>query len=100
MKNDAKADTKDDLSFYIAEPDMSKGFWARMCNIKERKTKGAMILFADFLHNIMDGLAIGAAFASQSKSTAISTFVAVLLHEIPQELGDIGVLIQSGYPIG
>lgn len=31
----------------------------------------------------MDGLAIGAAFMSKSKSTAISTFVAVVLHEIP-----------------
>lgn len=62
---------------------MSKGFWARMCTLRGRKTQGTLILIADFVHNIMDGLALGAAFSSSSKKTAFTTFAAVMVHEIP-----------------
>jgi Predicted divalent heavy-metal cations transporter len=68
-------------------------------NLKGKKSEGLMILLADFIHNIMDGLAIGAAFASGNKSVAISTFVAIVAHEIPHELGDMGILIYSKFPI-
>ena len=55
-----------------------------------------MILISDGFHNLLDGLIIGASFLV-SIEIGIATTLAVILHEIPQEMGDFGVLIHSGY---
>ena len=55
-----------------------------------------MNLIGDGFHNFMDGIAIGAAYLV-SIPVGISTTVAVILHEIPQEISDFGVLIHGGY---
>jgi len=52
-------------------------------------------LVGDGLHNVMDGLVIAAAWQADP-SLGISTTLAVALHEIPQELGDFGILVHSG----
>ncbi|XP_062453094.1 zinc transporter ZIP5 [Rhea pennata] len=54
-----------------------------------------MVVLGDGIHNLMDGLAIGTAF-SHSLSGGLSTALAVLCHELPHELGDLAVLLQSG----
>jgi zinc and cadmium transporter len=53
-------------------------------------------LAADGLHNFIDGLIIGASFMV-SMPVGIATTLAVLFHEIPQELGDFGVLVHAGF---
>ncbi|HLC85907.1 MAG TPA: ZIP family metal transporter [Candidatus Nanoarchaeia archaeon] len=53
-------------------------------------------LFGDGLHNFIDGLIIGASYLA-SVPIGIATTVAVILHEIPQEIGDFGVLIHGGF---
>ena len=57
---------------------------------------GRMILFSDGVHNLIDGLIIGLAY-TVSIEVGIATTIAVILHEIPQEIGDFGVLLHAGY---
>ncbi|XP_008846939.1 zinc transporter ZIP5 [Nannospalax galili] len=54
-----------------------------------------MVLLGDGLHNLTDGLAIGAAF-SDGFSSGLSTTLAVFCHELPHELGDFAMLLQEG----
>ena len=55
-----------------------------------------MSLIGDGIHNFIDGIIIVAAFAI-SPETGIATVIAVAAHEIPQELGDFGILIHGGF---
>jgi zinc and cadmium transporter len=57
---------------------------------------GVMNLVGDFLHNAIDGVLIAGSYFV-SIELGIATTIAVLFHEIPQEIGDIGVLLYSGY---
>lgn len=59
------------------------------------KVAGYLNLVADFSHNFTDGLAIGASYLAGRNVGLITTFT-VLLHEIPHEIGDFAILIQSG----
>lgn len=63
---------------------------------KHIKPVGKMILISDGFHNLIDGIIIGASYLV-SVEVGIATTIAVLLHEIPQEIGDYGVLIHAGY---
>lgn len=55
-------------------------------------------VLGDAVHNFIDGLVIGASYLV-SPTLGISTTLAVLLHEIPQEFGDFGILIHSGLSV-
>ena len=57
---------------------------------------GQLVLFSDGVHNFIDGIIIGASFLL-STPIGIATTIAVILHEIPQEVGDFAVLLHSGY---
>ena len=60
------------------------------------KVSGFLNLAADFTHNFTDGLAIGATFVAGEKMGIITT-VAILLHEVPHEIGDFAILVHSGF---
>ncbi|KAL9611458.1 MAG: hypothetical protein Q9167_003895 [Letrouitia subvulpina] len=53
-------------------------------------------LIADFTHNITDGLAMSSSFYA-SPTLGATTTVAVFFHEIPHEVGDFALLVQSGF---
>ncbi|KAK6954218.1 hypothetical protein Daesc_004184 [Daldinia eschscholtzii] len=57
---------------------------------------GYLNLIADFTHNITDGLAMSASFYA-SPTIGATTTVAVFFHEIPHEVGDFALLVQSGF---
>lgn len=53
-------------------------------------------LFGDSFHNFIDGMVIAASFLVSVKLGVVTT-LAIILHEIPQELGDFGVLVYGGF---
>jgi zinc and cadmium transporter len=57
---------------------------------------GLMNLVGDALHNMIDGVIIAGSFIV-SAPLGLATTIAVIAHEIPQEIGDFGVLIHAGY---
>jgi zinc and cadmium transporter len=57
---------------------------------------GMMIMIGDTFHNFVDGVLIAAAFLASSE-LGIVTAVAIIAHEIPQEVGDFLILLHSGY---
>lgn len=58
-----------------------------------------LIVFGDAFHNFVDGVVIAAAFLV-SVPVGIATALAVIAHEIPQELGDFAILLSSGMSRG
>lgn len=60
---------------------------------------GSLILVGDAFHNFVDGVVIAAAFLI-SPSLGIVTALAVIAHEVPQELGDFAILLASGFSKG
>jgi len=57
---------------------------------------GMMIMIGDTFHNFIDGILIAAAFTADIKLGAV-TALAIIAHEIPQEVGDFLILLHSGY---
>jgi zinc and cadmium transporter len=60
------------------------------------KAAGPLILLGDALHNFVDGVVIAAAFVV-AVPLGVATAIAVIAHEVPQEVGDFAILLESGY---
>jgi len=60
---------------------------------------GMMIMIGDTIHNFVDGVLIAAAFLADHQ-LGIVTAIAIIAHEIPQEVGDFVILLHSGYSKG
>jgi zinc and cadmium transporter len=56
---------------------------------------GPMILWGDAFHNVVDGVVVAAAYLT-SPGLGVATALAVFTHELPQEIGDISILLHSG----
>ena len=70
--------------------------WHHCHRVKHVHTLGFMNLIGDAVHNFSDGLIIAASFITKVPLGVVTT-LAIALHEIPQEIGDFGVLVYSGY---
>lgn len=96
-ENECEACDEDDLRQRAGFKGRIRRFGSNQVELmKTVKTYGWLNLISDVFHNFVDGLAIGSAY-SQSLSMGLSTSLAVAFHEIPQELGDYGVLIKAGF---
>jgi zinc and cadmium transporter len=65
-------------------------------SLDEHEPVGILILVADGVHNLIGGLAVGTAFVVDVELGLVTWLVAAA-HEIPQELGDFGILVHSGW---
>lgn len=71
----------------------------RHCHAAECEVHGAagpLILIGDAFHNFVDGFVIAAAFLT-SFPLGVAAALAVIAHEVPQEVGDFAILLDSGY---
>jgi len=57
---------------------------------------GTLNLLGDSIHNFIDGIVIAAAFMADYR-LGITTLIAMAAHEIPQEIGDFGILLHAGF---
>jgi len=84
------------LLFFILE----KFIHWRHCHIPTSKrhvhSVALMNLIGDGLHNFVDGMVIAGSYLVNAQ-IGIATTIAVLLHEIPQEIGDFGILLYAGF---
>lgn len=83
------------ILFFLAE-----GFFRWFHHHHEHESKledpnSLLVIVGDTLHNLLDGVAIGAAFLI-NVPTGVVTTIAVAAHEIPQEIGDFGLLLAKG----
>lgn len=87
------------LTFFVLE----KFIHWRHCHIPTSKKHphplALMNLVGDGMHNLLDGMIIGGAYLANF-SLGVTATVAVILHEIPQEIGDFGVLLHAGLKKG
>lgn len=60
---------------------------------------GYLNLFSDGVHNFTDGMALGSAFLLYGSVGGWSRTLFLLAHELPQEIGDFGILVRSGFSI-
>jgi zinc and cadmium transporter len=83
------------LLFFVLE----KFIYWRHCHIPTSKQHPHPVAFmnvvGDSLHNLIDGMIIAGAYLA-GPALGITTTIAVILHEIPQEIGDFGVLLHAG----
>jgi zinc and cadmium transporter len=71
----------------------------RHCHTHDCEAHGMaapMVIIGDAFHNFLDGVVIGTAVRT-SIPLGVSTALAVATHEIPQELGDMAILLHAGY---
>jgi len=64
--------------------------------VHDQGRSGALIVVGDTIHNFLDGILIAAAFL-QGTQLGIIAAIAIVAHEIPQEVGDFLILLNSGY---
>lgn len=65
-------------------------------NLGDHGRSGMMIMVGDTFHNFVDGVIIAAAFLTDMH-LGVVTALAIIAHEIPQEVGDFAILLHSGY---
>jgi zinc and cadmium transporter len=77
---------------------IEKAFFFYHCHEEncDRHASVKLVIIGDSIHNFLDGVAIAASFLV-SPTLGIATTLAIIIHEIPQEFGDMGILVHAGY---
>jgi zinc and cadmium transporter len=82
------------LSFFVLEQFLHWHHCHRA--VHEHEPLGYLVLIADGVHNFIGGLAVAGAFLVDVR-VGLVTWIAAAAHEVPQELGDFGILIHAGW---
>jgi zinc and cadmium transporter len=84
------------LAFFVLEKFLLWRHQHTVASGRDIHPLGYLNLIADGVHNLMDGMMIGASYLV-SLPIGIATTMAVVFHEIPQEIGDFGILLHAGF---
>jgi zinc and cadmium transporter len=84
------------ITFFVLERFLIWRHCHREGSCEVHGTAGQLILVGDALHNFVDGAVIAGAFMS-SVPLGIATGIAVIAHELPQEVGDFAILLDNGF---
>ena len=84
------------LSFFVLEKFLHWHHHGEDADASHIHPVGKLVLVSDGIHNFLDGVIIAASFMV-SVPVGLATTLAVMLHEIPQEVGDFAVLLHAGY---
>ena len=87
-ENDADTDTDTDTVSFEMLPEPA--FYTTLT------ASGWLNISADFMHNFTDGLAMGASHATGDGGLALAATLSIFFHEVPHEVGDFTILIESG----
>ncbi|XP_022732975.1 IAA-alanine resistance protein 1-like isoform X2 [Durio zibethinus] len=102
-KRKSSAGTSDDKSDIVT----ADGFANSVKTLIQKETShspsnlvfGYLNLFSDGVHNFTDGMALGSAFLLYGSVGGWSRTLFLLAHELPQEIGDFGILVRSGFSV-
>lgn len=84
------------MAFFVIEQLLHTHHSPNNENNESVKPYGYLSLYADAIHNFVDGILIGAAWLF-SPEVGIATTISVILHEVPQEISDFGILLKAGF---
>lgn len=97
---DSKEDTNQETRPLLSETDDEKpAYVSNKQDSAPNLVLGYLNLFSDGVHNFTDGMALGSAFLNHGTIGGWSRTLFLLAHEIPQEVGDFGILVQSGFSV-
>ena len=68
-----------------------------MGRFKNKHSSGWLNLLSSFMCNFQDGFALGIAFAGGERPVIIGILVAIIAHEVPREMGDVGMMMKAGF---
>ncbi|EPS70873.1 hypothetical protein M569_03886, partial [Genlisea aurea] len=80
-------------------PDLKNGRDGEQRKPQSNLVFGYLNLFSDGVHNFTDGMALGTAFLLYGSLGGWSRTLFLLAHELPQEIGDFGILVRSGFSV-
>ncbi len=83
------------FAFFLFEK-LLKWYHCHDQEVCEVHTFSSSVLLGDAIHNFIDGIVIALSF-SLGTHVGIATTIAVFFHEVPQEIGDFGILLHAGY---
>ena len=84
------------MFFFLVEQLLHTHQVSNPATVFKIKPYGYLSLYADGIHNFTDGILIGAAWMF-SPELGLATTITVILHEIPQEISDFGILLKAGF---
>lgn len=95
---DADSDSESDEEDLTVQKKLTRMLTRKVDDVRpEHKSLAVMNVAGDLIHNFIDGALLGATF-SINTTTGWTTTLAIVLHELPQELGEFAILMQSGMP--
>lgn len=84
------------MLFFIIEQQLHTHQVSNLSATSNVKPYGYLSLYADGIHNFTDGILIGASWIF-TPELGLATTITIILHEIPQEISDFGILLKAGF---